>query len=93
MIKKTVIHASEDEIATLIRKHISDDFDSIVAAEELGNQQWAVTVRMPEPQDRKDVKSMFDGKCWGQYKTRACLNILHEMGHLEAGEYLIDCTW
>lgn len=93
MEKKIVITASEDEIIALVRKHISDKFDSIVAAEEIGNQDWTVTVELPDEFDINSVAEVTSGECWGQYKTRSILCVLCKMGYLEAGDYLIDCTW
>jgi hypothetical protein len=93
MKKKTIIGATEQEIVIIIQEHISKSYDSIVAAEELGNQDWTVKVEMPNEFDEEDVAEVVSGKCWGQYKTRSILCVLCKMGHLEAGEYIIDCTW
>ena len=93
MEKVTVIKASEQEIVSLIQKHISEKFDSIVAAEEIGNQDWTVTVNMPDSFEEETVQEVIDGKNWGQYRTREIMCVLHRMGHLDAGDYIVDCTW
>lgn len=93
MEKKTVISADEQEIVELIQKHISTKYDSIVAAEEIGNQDWTTSVELPDEFDKEGVNEVILGKCWGQYKTRSILNVLCQMGKLEPGDYVIDCTW
>lgn len=93
MKKKVVITCDEREIVDLIQKYITPKYDSIVAAEEIGNQDWTVTVEMPDEFDEVDVAEIVAGAGWGQYHTREILCVLHKMGHLEAGDYIIDCTW
>ena len=93
MKKKVVIECTESEVLCLIHEHISKDFDSIVAAEELGNQCWNTTVSLPDQYDEEEVSKVLSGKSWGKYSTSSILNVLCNMGHLEAGDYVIDCTW
>lgn len=93
MEKKVTIYASEQEIVELIQKFITPKFDSIVAAEEIGNQDWTATVELPGKYELEDVQEVLDGDDDGQWKTRALMCYLHKLGHLEAGEYVVDCTW
>ena len=93
MHKKTVIEASEQEIVNLINEFITPNYDGIVAAEELGNQDWTVTVEAPDKSDEEDVEEVISKAGDGMYSTRSILCVLCKMGHLEAGDYTIDCTW
>ncbi len=91
IVKKSIIKAKEEDIIQLVSKHLPfvKKFDSIVAEEELGNQQWAVSVSSV-----KDVTGSFEEvNSRTSYRTTGLLDILCTLGHLEAGDYLIDCTW
>ncbi len=93
MEKVTVIRASEAEIVALVNKHISSGYESIVSAEEIGNCDWTTLVELPDISDEETVAKVITGTGDGQFETRAILNVLCKMGHLEAGDYVIDCTW
>jgi hypothetical protein len=81
---KTVVTASEAELVALIEANLDEDFDSIVAEEEIGNQVWVVEVTL-EPLNIDDLDSL--------YKTRPYLNELCHQGIIPAGTYMVDCTW
>ena len=89
MEKVTVIKASEQEIVDLIQEHICKDYDSIVAAEEIGNQDWTTSVGIPDYMlvDIKELKEDY------MFRTSDMMDVLCQMGHLEAGDYVIDCKW
>lgn len=90
MQKETYIRATENEIIELIQTHLPvlKGFDSIVAAEELGNQDWTVSV---QPADTEDFNILHHLRT--AFSTRDILCILCSMGILEEAEYIIDCTW
>lgn len=85
----TITKASEEEIIKLINTHlpILKGFDSVVADEELGNQEWAVTVTA----SFADFKELTEDK--KIYRVRNGLNCLAFLGVIPEGDYLIDCTW
>ena len=91
MQKSVVFKCSEQEIINLIQEHIGGNFDSIVAAEELGNQDWVVDVGNADDYDEETVKGYLSGEY--HYCTQSLLNTLCSKGVLAAGEYIIDCTW
>lgn len=95
MEKAVVIKASEQEILDIINEHFGTDEDSIVALEELGNQDWVVDVRAIEDDpDYFLAISKRTGKPYiKNYYVGEVLNHLCFLGKLEAGEYVIDCTW
>lgn len=85
---------SEQEIVELINSEYPDvGFDSIVAAEELGNHNWDVEVDLPEDYDRKVVENVTSKRVDYRWSTGSFLNMLCEKGKLPAGKYIIDCTW
>lgn len=90
MEKISMIRATEQEIIELIRTHLPvlKEVDSIVALEELGNQEWTCDV---SPASTEDFELLHHLRV--QYSTRIILGILCSMGILEEGEYVIDCTW
>lgn len=92
MQKKTVIKATENEIIELIKRYINPKYESIVASEELDNQEWVVDVGPVDSIDQYQVRGiMVDGEL--QFATGTMLNMLCDRGILEAGEYIIDCRW
>jgi hypothetical protein len=93
MEKQVYIECSEQEIVELIQEHICKKYDSIVAAEEIGNQDWTTCVEMPEDYDKEEVERLIKGERGVQWQTRSIMCYLHLLGHLEAGEYIVDCTW
>jgi hypothetical protein len=93
MNKQTIISASEREIIDLIQEHIREDYDSIVAVEELGNQSWTVSVSIPDEYTSNEVKDIKENNGSYMWQTSSILDVLCGMGHLEAGDYVIDCTW
>ncbi len=91
IVKESIIKAREEDIIQLVNKHLPfvKKFDSIVAEQELGNQEWTVSVSSV-----KDVTGSFEEvNSSTTYRTPELLDILCTLGHLEAGDYLIDCTW
>lgn len=94
MEKITVIKASEQEILDLINKHFGTNEDSIVALEELGNQEWHVSVSRDETAEYPARNYGKSGKAEiKQYCVSDALDILCYVGLLEEGDYIIDCTW
>lgn len=94
MERKLIIKATEQEILDLINEHCAVDEESIVALEELGNQDWVVDVSPECFDDEMDYIVIRNGKrCLRNFCVREALNHLCNFGHLEAGEYIIDCTW
>ena len=91
MEKKVVIKATEEEILELVNKHFGINEDSIVATEELGNEDWVVDVS-PYEFDLTDFID-WDKKAIKKYCMREALHRMCDEGILEAGEYIIDCTW
>jgi len=84
-------YASEQEILELINSYFNLDEDSLVALEELGNQDWCITV---EPADKYDMDALLEVKNGNaQFSTNAMLNQLCSSGVLLSGKYVIDCTW
>ena len=94
MEKITVIKASEQEILDLINQHYGTNEDSIVALEELSNQEWNVSVSRDGTSEYPVRYNRISGKPEiEQYMVRNALDILCYVGLLEAGDYIIDCTW
>lgn len=94
MYKEVTIYAEEREIVELINKHFSKQYDSIVAAEELSNQAWCVNVTEMDCWDNKILTQISKDDFTSMlFKTRTILNYLCSKGYLEAGSYVIDCTW
>ena len=88
MQETTVITASESEIVNLIRTHLPKytAYDSIVAEEEIGNHHW--NCRVDTTQDFTVLEGL---DC--KWRTSDLLDILCTLGHISAGDYVIDCTW
>lgn len=94
MKTKLVIEATELEILALINKHCNVNEDSIVALEELGNEDWVVNVSPARFGLEDDFLTTRDGEqCLKQFHVRNALDYLCSLGHLEEGDYIIDCTW
>lgn len=91
MEKVVVFKASEEEILELVNKHFGTNADSIVALEELGNEFWVVNVS-PYEHDLTDFINL-KNKDIEKYCIRDALDRMCFDGVLEAGEYIIDCTW
>lgn len=89
MEKVTVIKATEQEIIELIQSRFGVEYDSIVGAEELGNRDWCVDVSLADDFEKEDIKNSDTHN----FMTRSYLNVLCSENLLEAGEYIIDCTW
>ncbi len=91
MNTKEVICFSENKIIEIINEHYPElKFDSIVAAEELGNQIWSTTVSKEE--DTFEFDDILIDKDY-QWKTNVILDQLCNIGVLKEGDYEIDCTW
>lgn len=88
MDKKVVIKATEHEIVELIQKRFDTSFDSIVADQELGNQEWVTYVEEAHEYDYARLRDAYK-----LYMCNSYMNVLCKEGVLEAGEYVIDCTW
>jgi hypothetical protein len=90
----TAVKATEQEIVDLINKRFPDtDLESIVAAEELGNQDWVLDVA---PVSMATIAEFEIGYLLGEttmFKTAEALGILCAEKVIPAGEYIIDCTW
>jgi len=84
-------YASEQEILNLINSYFNLDEDSLVALEELGNQDWCITVKVANKGDMDDLLEVKNGNA--QFRTTAMLNQLCSAGVLLPGKYVIDCTW
>ncbi len=91
MEKVVVFKVSEAEILALINAHFNIKADSIVATEELGNEDWVVDVS-PYNFDCSDFID-WDRSDIQKYCVREALSRMCHDGVLEAGEYVIDCTW
>jgi hypothetical protein len=89
----TVVKATEQEIIELINQRFGVDFDSIVAMEELGNQDWVVTVERAHQDEVVELNRVLMEEESLMYRTGDFLNILCLEGRLPAGDYIIDCTW
>lgn len=92
MEKLTVIKISEREILDLINECLDLGEESIVELEELGNQDWVVQVS-PRCIDEYSIHVVDCKRKLHNWRTRDALNHLCWLGILEAGEYVIDCTW
>lgn len=91
MKKTLVIEATEEEIVSIIRDNFHQDYDSIVALEELGNE---VAVYEVTPDIALGIQDMHGQENPSlKYKLNEILNALAEMGAIEPGQYLIDCRW
>jgi hypothetical protein len=90
----TAVKATEQEIIELINSRFpGTDLDSIVAAEELGNQSWVIEVSAAS---RDEIAEFEEGYLLGEtmmFKTAEALDILCAEKVIPAGEYIIDCTW
>jgi len=91
MHTESTTYASEQEILELINSYFNLDEDSLVAIEELGNQDWCITVEPADELDLDDLEEVKNGNT--QFKTSAMLNQLCSTGVLSPGKYVIDCTW
>lgn len=87
--RKTVFKCNEQDIVKLIQERFDPDFVSIVADQEIGNQEWVTYVSPADDYDYIEA----DNKQFNIYKCTPYMNILCTEGKLEAGEYIIDCTW
>lgn len=85
MQETKVFKCQEQEVLDIIQSNFSEDYNSIVALEEIGNQILVVEVggRVDRTPSRTDLK----------YNLVEILNFLCEQGDLEPGTYNIDCTW
>lgn len=89
MIEKSVVFkCKEQDIVELIQKRFDPNFDSIVADQEIGNQDWVTSV---SPASDWDFDQIEDPQ--SIYMCDAYMNVLCSEGKLEAGEYIVDCTW
>lgn len=87
----SAIKMTEDELVAMINTHLPvfKDFDSIVANEELGNQDWSVSLSKADADDFDILKEPDDVR----WRTQELMGVLCYLGHLPEGDYLIDCTW
>lgn len=92
MRKVTYIQATESEIVDLIQEHLNPEFDSIVATEEIGNHSWTVNVEDISLARFLTLRTSIEDQYCCVY-TRDYLNMLCSLGFIEAGDYVIDCTW
>jgi hypothetical protein len=92
----TVVKCDESEIIDLIHQKLGiTKFDGIVACEEIGNQYWTTTVYKASDNDIKEVEKAIASNSWQdiKYRTRLFMNYLCLKGHLQKGDYIVDCTW
>lgn len=91
MERKVIIKATEEEIINLINQRYCTNEEGIVALEQLDNQKWVINVYCIN----ETLGSILtpDQKSIQMFGVRAALNKLCFEGALEAGEYVIDCTW
>ena len=80
-------HSLEEVITEFLGQK---EFYSIVAAEEIGNHTWEVTVNKASKYDLSELEG---AKAGNGYHTGAILNCMCSEGLLDAGEYIIDTTW
>lgn len=94
IVKKEFFSCDEQDICKLIQEELGITcYDSIVAYEELGNQVLRVNVSLADKYDLGVFNEMVLNSESPKYKLGSLLSILCTNGHLEAGEYVIDCTW
>jgi hypothetical protein len=90
----TAVKATEQEIVELINKRFEKaGYDSIVAMEEIGNQDWVVDVFPAGDTDMRQTNEDYSNGESMQFRTSELLNVLCLEKVIPAGEYLIDCTW
>jgi hypothetical protein len=91
MKKITVIETDSNEIEGLLHKYYGITYE-IVAAEELSNRSTLNFDVEPKLDDEDDVNDILSGK-WIAWCTNDLMNKLCLDGHIEAGNYIIDCSW
>ena len=92
MKKVVMIKCDEQEILALIQERFHENFDSIVEYEELGNQKWTTSVTPADQDTYKRCEEAVGGRKM-YYMTTAFMDVLCAEGKLDAGNYLVDCTW
>lgn len=95
--KLTVFKTTERSVVQFIEDITGHNIDSIVACEELGNQEWNVVVSVRKESSMTSYDDLDYDKFLttgdAQFRVKLILDKLCEAGHLEAGNYTIDCTW
>lgn len=92
MHKVKVIRTDEQEVLQIIREHFGKDLESIVADQELGNEEWSVDVSPATEYSYGQVGDWLVG-ARNSFVCTDLLDVLCAEGKIEAGDYLIDCTW
>jgi hypothetical protein len=94
LIKTKVVHRMDyDDFERIVKEVYGHEF-SLVAAEELGNDQsWTASVKKGD--SRFFVAAIQNFKKTGdyQYKAAAILHDLVERDYLPEGDYVIDICW
>lgn len=98
MNKKTTIHCSYTEIEALASKVFGcKDYSFVAVQEGQNSSSYEFEVGPVEDIDLKhDIASIKSIKELGNvpvYRNGLLLNLLHEAGELEAGEYVISVCW
>ncbi len=97
MIKKTIIHCDYDEIESLASKVFGCKDYSFVAVEECENDSSHEFEVEPLIEEYKKLynNEILQIKAGDvpTFHNFLLLNLLHEAGHLEAGDYVVSVSW